>query len=181
LLILVINKKINKFCKLKQKGFTLIELLVVIAIIGTLAAVVAVSVNSARAKARDVRRRADLRQIVTALNLYYDKNNTYVVSGYGANGGGQRWFGYEDGSYYTRSVARGLMDAGFLGSAFIDDPVRSKRPGYMIYICNSGHSFSISATLENPTADDIDHIQTVCNGVGSNGVYTRYGKNIAMP
>jgi type II secretion system protein G len=58
-----------------DKGFTLIELLVVIAIIGLLSSVVMASLNSARAKARDARRISDLRQIRTALELYYDDHN----------------------------------------------------------------------------------------------------------
>lgn len=57
-----------------QKGFTLIELLVVIAIIGILATIVLVSLNTARSKARDVRRLSDLRQIALALEMYYDDN-----------------------------------------------------------------------------------------------------------
>lgn len=58
--------------KQAQKGFTLIELLVVIAIIGLLSSVVLLSLNSAREKARNARRVADARQIVGALELYYD-------------------------------------------------------------------------------------------------------------
>ena len=65
---------------MKNKGFTLIELLVVIAIIGLLASIVMVSLNSARAKARDVNRKSALKQIQTALELYYDKYGTYPVS-----------------------------------------------------------------------------------------------------
>jgi len=59
-----------------RRGFTLIELLVVIAIIGILAAIVLVSLNSARSKARDTRRAADLAQIQLALEMYADSNNS---------------------------------------------------------------------------------------------------------
>lgn len=63
-----------------KRGFTLIELLVVIAIIGLLASIVAVAVNSARKKARDVKRKADIKTIQTALEVYYDDNNSYPNS-----------------------------------------------------------------------------------------------------
>jgi prepilin-type N-terminal cleavage/methylation domain-containing protein len=61
--------------KQSQKGFTLIELLVVISIIGILSSFAVVSLNSARNKARDALRKADMTQIRTALNLYYSENN----------------------------------------------------------------------------------------------------------
>lgn len=60
-----------------SRGFTLIELLVVISIISLLSSVVFTTVNSARMKARDARRIADLRQIATALEFYYDTNGQY--------------------------------------------------------------------------------------------------------
>lgn len=61
---------------MKKKGFTLIELLVVIAIVSLLATIVLVSLNNARAKTRDSRRMADLKQIQTAIWMYYDSHNS---------------------------------------------------------------------------------------------------------
>ena len=64
-----------------KKGFTLIELLVVIAIIGVLASTVLASLNGARAKARDARRKSDIRQLKLALEFYFDANNAYPSIG----------------------------------------------------------------------------------------------------
>ncbi len=60
-----------------KKGFTLIELLVVIAIIGLLATLSVVALNNARERARDSRRVSDVKQIQTALELYYNAHNGY--------------------------------------------------------------------------------------------------------
>jgi len=64
---------------INKKGFTLIELLVVIAIIGVLSTLAIIALGSARTKARDSKRMSDLKQIATALELYYGENNTYPV------------------------------------------------------------------------------------------------------
>ncbi len=63
-----------------KKGFTLIELLVVVAIIGLLASIILASLNVARQKGRDARRIADLKDIQTALELYYSNHNAYPIS-----------------------------------------------------------------------------------------------------
>ncbi|MFA6485850.1 MAG: prepilin-type N-terminal cleavage/methylation domain-containing protein [Candidatus Magasanikbacteria bacterium] len=62
---------------MNKKGFTLIELLVVIAIIGLLSTLAVVALGQARLKARDSKRLADLKQVQTALELYYTDNNAY--------------------------------------------------------------------------------------------------------
>ncbi len=62
------------------RGFTLIELLVVIAIIGLLSTVVISSLSTTRDRARDTNRVQEMKQIQTALELYYSKHGAYPLS-----------------------------------------------------------------------------------------------------
>lgn len=70
------------FSKLKrdsEKGFTLIELLIVIAIIGILVTIVVVAIDPARVinDSNDTKARAELNQVKTSLQLYFNENNSY--------------------------------------------------------------------------------------------------------
>ena len=68
--MLNINKK-------TQRGFTLVELLVVIAIIGILATLLLLQLGVARQRARDAKRIADMNQVRTATELFFDDNGSY--------------------------------------------------------------------------------------------------------
>lgn len=66
-----------------RRGFTIVELLVVVAIIAILASIVMASLLSSRAKSRDAKRLADIREFRSALELYYDQIQNFPPSGAG--------------------------------------------------------------------------------------------------
>lgn len=66
--------------KNNKSGFTLIELLVVIAIIGLLSTLSILALNTARARARDAKRISDVKQIQTALEMYYNDTSDYPAT-----------------------------------------------------------------------------------------------------
>lgn len=63
-----------------KAGFTLIELLVVISIIGILASLLLVSYQGTKKTARDGKRKADLEQIRSALEMYRADRGSYPSS-----------------------------------------------------------------------------------------------------
>jgi prepilin-type N-terminal cleavage/methylation domain-containing protein len=80
--IIILNIRFTVFKKvIKRKNnklaFTLIELLVVIAIIGLLATISIVALSNARSRARDARRLSDIKQLQTAIEMYYQYNGHY--------------------------------------------------------------------------------------------------------
>lgn len=68
----------------KQKGFTLLEVLVSATIIAVLTAMGVVSYSSVNKRSRDVKRKADLEQIRSALEMYRADNGEYPDTGAGA-------------------------------------------------------------------------------------------------
>ncbi len=59
-----------------NRAFTLIELLIVIAIIGVISSIVLSSLNTSRNRANDAKRISSIKQVQTALEAYYNDNNS---------------------------------------------------------------------------------------------------------
>jgi type II secretion system protein G len=138
---------------LKNKGFTLIELLVVIAIIGLLSTLSVVALNNAREKARNARRVADVKQIQTALELYYNDNNSYPDSN-------DIYFG--TGAIATNSVTymtivpanpQPRQDGSCTNSDY--QYTRTAANSYAIYYCLSENTGGITAGINFATPSGI--------------------------
>ncbi len=76
----------RKFLK-NSRGMTLIEILTVISIIGVLASIGNVSFEEVKRLGRDVRRTSDMKQLQTALELYFASHNSYPGDGVPGPGG----------------------------------------------------------------------------------------------
>ncbi len=159
-----------------QKGFTLIELLVVIAIIGLLATIVLVSVNKAREKARDSRRKSDIRQMMLALEMYYSDKGKYPASG-GAGSPSSGWSNSSDGSWDTlQSKLDGYINLPGDPKNETGGWPRSGKYNYCFYSLNYGcrqQWYMLVYKLENP--DIASPGVTTCNGTNFN-----YGGTITI-
>ncbi|MBI2888301.1 MAG: type II secretion system protein [Candidatus Liptonbacteria bacterium] len=114
-----------------RKGFTLIELLIVVAIIGILASVILVGLGPSQRAGRDARRIADLRQVQTGLQLYYQKNSKYPDSVSGTT----NWTDLQ-----TKLQTVGIPN-------LPKDPAATN--SYQYLQGGSGNTYVLSATLED--------------------------------
>lgn len=141
----------------KNKGFTLIELLVVISLIGLLSSVVLASLSSAKAKARDAKRRIDLTQLAIANDAYYvsEGNGSYVATtGYLSN---TTQYGGDNGAF-------SVLIPSYINS-LQNDPLYPTVNGYIYFVKNwSGCSgtdinrYGFYARLEAITSSDPNYI-----------------------
>ncbi len=128
--------------KTKEKnGFTLIELLVVIAIIGLLSTLAVIALSSAREEARDQNRLSDLKQVQTALEIYFTENNQYPVAKEGVVLGGSQAQCIDSEEGFVRSGCENSLNK------LPSDPGEYN----YIYRSENGETYTIQARLEGQT------------------------------
>ena len=142
-----------------QRGFTLIELLVVIAIIGLLATVVVVSLNSARTKARDARRKTDMQASAKALELYAGQNASYPVHA----------------TAVVSTSACGAWIAELTVAYILALPCDPKEASYHYYYATdaTGKKYELNAFMEKDTA-------AAANDGGNNNVWYEVGSDLTL-
>ena len=148
-----------------KKGFTLVELLISIAVIGVLAAVTLSAVQNAQARARDTKRRSDIRTIMTSLEARRIDIGAYYKLGTGSGGFGNGWVNIDNPSLsYPVGIVRSLIDDGYLSEAAIDPQIATGdavlQDGYMLYNCSYPNktNAAVFAKLEQPTPEDAQRI-----------------------
>lgn len=106
--------------KNSRKGFTLIELLIVMAIISVLASILITSFRSSQARARDVARKNDLKEVANALELYYSDYNKYPNT---LNWGTE----FTDGkTTYFKVLPKDPVDSQYYFYRIVDSPSNQK-------------------------------------------------------
>ena len=96
-----------------QRGFTLVEVLVTVAIISLLSAIGLQSFQAAQGRARDSKRKSDLRDLQKAIQLYYQDNKSYPVTSTTS----VVWYGSEPGNLYSDNGGNwipGLVSGGYI-------------------------------------------------------------------
>lgn len=135
-----------------KKGFTLIEILVVVAIIGILASVVLVGLGPAQKQGRDARRISDLKQVETALQLYFNKCGFYP----GGINPDQPCTDRSAPADWT-ALKEALLGSGIGVNSIPCDPLDSTCVSNPYLYSSDGTSYVLGAQLEQPnTALDND-------------------------
>ena len=147
-----------------RAGFTLIELLVVIAIIATIIGLSLPNFLGARARARDVRRKGEMSQVKTALQVYYGNYGQYPA----AASGGIGYLNYISGcgTNGTALCPCGTSADFAAGGAGCDTVYMTKFPGELgtsMFYYSNGTDYCLKDTLENVSDSDISNSHSRCS------------------
>lgn len=134
-----------------KKGFTLIELLVVITIIGILTALVTTNLAGARGRARDTRRKSDLRSIEQALHLYYNDHKAFPRDNGTGGITGAAW-----GSQFA------VASTVYMSALPLDPSSTATSTLTYKYVSSSDDTFLLVSSLENLSDPDIAESQSRC-------------------
>lgn len=140
--------------KTNNKGFTLIELLVVIAIIGLLSTLSVVSLNNAREKSRNAKRVADVKQIQTALELYFNDQSGYPAVGEMSFGSGSISSTSITYMAIIPSNPSPRVDGSCTDSEYIYET--DEATTYSIYYCIGSETGGLSTGIHHATPAGID-------------------------
>ncbi|MDP3954929.1 MAG: prepilin-type N-terminal cleavage/methylation domain-containing protein [bacterium] len=147
----------NQQSTINNLGFTLIELLVVISIIGILATLIMANFMGVRERARDARRKSDIREIQNAIQMYYSDYKKFPSTSCTCEE-----IPPNDGCPFgSTDVDRWSALASQL-SPYINplpvDPINldssNNRYVYGCFIANSNYEYEIETRLENASDSD---------------------------
>lgn len=154
----------TKYCN--SRGFTLIELLIVISIIGILVATGTYSWGAAQIKARDNRRKTDIKAIQQALEVYYQTKGFYPPS----NGSGSPYPGLwcapirNTSSEEIYQRVKNELEASFINKVPEDPVYKGDNFHNYYYRISSPGNYILLASLEN--SKDPEYLTTTDNFSG---------------
>jgi len=138
--------------KIQQRsGFTMIELLIVIVIMGILSAIGLGTFTSSQMKARDSKRKSDLRTIGDALEVYYNDYGNYPVGDSGDIIGCGPQAEVDKVACVAGQIWKNTTNETTYMVQMPEDPSGGK----YYYISLDGSSYQIYAHLENDKDRDV--------------------------
>ena len=154
----------------KNVGFSLVELMVVISIIAILTTLLLVNFTNSRSRARDAQRKADLKQVKTALQLYFNDFQQFPPHHPSSNGkintcGGNGCDWGEEAFTVGGVIYMNLLPV---------DPINTTSGGlnyvYM-YTQTAFDTFQLSTFLENASDEEAERSQVRCGVSATDQLY----------